>query len=80
MCGLTGFWDRGSQRSADEQQHIVRSMTGTLHHRGPDDQGIWNDPACGVALGHTRLSIIDLSPCGHQPMSSACGRYQILSF
>jgi asparagine synthase (glutamine-hydrolysing) len=50
-------------------------MANTLHHRGPDDVGTWADAAVGIALGHRRLSILDLSPSGHQPMKSACGRY-----
>ncbi len=49
-------------------------MTDTLTPRGPDDRGIWIDEARGIALGHRRLSIIDLSPLGHQPMTSASGR------
>jgi asparagine synthase (glutamine-hydrolysing) len=50
-------------------------MTDCIAHRGPDDAGVWVDEAYGVALGHRRLSIIDLSPAGHQPMASGCGRY-----
>lgn len=53
-------------------------MTTQLQHRGPDDSGIWCDPTCGLALGHRRLSIIDLSQQGHQPMHSGCGRYVIV--
>ncbi|WP_234290990.1 asparagine synthase (glutamine-hydrolyzing) [Halomonas alkalisoli] len=52
-------------------------MAGTLQHRGPDDVGIWVDRGASVALGHRRLSILDLSPAGHQPMHSACKRYVI---
>jgi asparagine synthase (glutamine-hydrolysing) len=50
-------------------------MTDITRHRGPDDHGHWTDPALGIALGHRRLSILDLSPEGHQPMASAGGRY-----
>lgn len=50
-------------------------MAETLHHRGPDRTGVWADTKWGVALGHTRLAIIDLSPAGDQPMHSACERY-----
>jgi asparagine synthase (glutamine-hydrolysing) len=50
-------------------------MNAALRHRGPDDSGIWSDPAAGVAFGHRRLSIVDLSPQGHQPMLSADGRW-----
>lgn len=54
---------------------VLSGMTQALQHRGPDDAGLWCDPASGIALGHRRLSILDLSPLGHQPMFSADGRY-----
>ena len=54
-------------------------MVATLQHRGPDDEGIWLDPEAGIALGHRRLSVIDLSAAGHQPMVSHSGRY-VLTF
>jgi asparagine synthase (glutamine-hydrolysing) len=57
---------------------LLRDMTDKLTHRGPDDSGVWVDPEVGIGLGHRRLSIIDLSSEGRQPMSSACGRYQIV--
>lgn len=75
MCGIAGFWRRGW--SAEEIERVVVGMTATLRHRGPDGGGSWCDEAVGVALGHRRLSIIDLSPSGHQPMVSASGRYVI---
>ena len=53
-------------------------MAENLRHRGPDDMGTWADERAGVALGHTRLSIIDLSPLGHQPMVSASGRLVVV--
>jgi len=53
-------------------------MADTLHHRGPDDSGVWEDSEAGVALGHRRLAIVDLSPAGHQPMQSACGRFVLV--
>lgn len=52
-------------------------MADALAHRGPDDHGVWTDTAAGIALGHRRLSIIDLSPLGHQPMASESGRYVV---
>ena len=54
-------------------------MATMLSHRGPDDSGAWTDPEAGIALSHRRLSIIDLSAAGHQPMASPCGRY-LLTF
>ena len=53
-------------------------MADTVAHRGPDDAGVWADERAGLALGHRRLAIRDLSPTGHQPMVSSCGRYVIV--
>lgn len=75
MCGLTGFLLPRSRLEAADLQSFARTMTGQLTHRGPDDQGVWVDASSGIALGHARLAIIDLSTAGHQPMHSACGRY-----
>jgi len=78
MCGITGFIKRSG--SAEEVlNRAVRAMAAQLTHRGPDGSGSWADPKAGVALGHRRLSIIDLSAAGHQPMVSASGRY-VLAF
>jgi asparagine synthase (glutamine-hydrolysing) len=77
MCGIAGFW----QRSGDDEQSLAgraRRMADTLRHRGPDDSGTWQDPEAGIALGFRRLSIIDLSPLGHQPMTSAENRYTVV--
>jgi asparagine synthase (glutamine-hydrolysing) len=72
MCGISGFlWLGRGQPPFDIDQRLWR-MIAPLHHRGPDDQGVWSDGTCGLA--HARLSIIDLSPAGHQPMGSADGR------
>ena len=77
MCGIAGFRSSGAQLAPDSLRRITEAMTATLAHRGPDDADLWIDPAAGVALGHRRLSIIDLSAAGRQPMTSACGRYVI---
>lgn len=74
MCGIAGFLCRSSGAPSGAEL-IVRRMTDALVHRGPDGSGIWVDEAAGVALGHRRLAIIDLSPAGHQPMASAGGRW-----
>ncbi len=77
MCGLTGFIDLTRRTSADELRARVTTMADTLRHRGPDDAGVWVDEAAGVALGHRRLAILDLSPLGHQPMFSHDGHWCI---
>lgn len=76
MCGITGFWTTHAFTAA-EARNRVTPMTDAIRHRGPDDSGFWCDPSAGIALGHRRLSILDLSPEGHQPMASASGRYMI---
>ena len=76
MCGITGFWE-SPIKSEGELNEIVRGMANAIAHRGPDDLGSWSDPQAGIALGHQRLSIIDLSPSGHQPMTSSTGRFVI---
>ena len=53
-------------------------MTDAIAHRGPDSRGTWYDAEHGVGLGHRRLAIRDLSPNGHQPMISSCGRFVIV--
>lgn len=76
MCGIAGAWHRDGG-SAEDLGRLVASMTDRLAHRGPDDSGVWTSAPAGIALGHRRLSIIDLSPTGHQPMQSRDGRYVI---
>jgi asparagine synthase (glutamine-hydrolysing) len=78
MCGLAGFWEAPPGVGADAAAATLARMTGALAHRGPDDEGAWCDPAAGIALGHRRLAIVDLSPEGHQPMTSASGRYVLV--
>src|SRR6476659_4571920 len=77
MCGLTGLWQTQPVASEQLAAEVMR-MTDTLAHRGPDDSGVWTDPAAGLALGFRRLSIVDLTPEGHQPMQSANGRYVLV--
>ncbi len=73
MCGITGFWQ--TPAADDELSARVQRMSACLVHRGPDDDGAWVDGAVGLALGFRRLAILDLSPTGHQPMTSAGGRF-----
>lgn len=77
MCGIAGFVGAAPQIGGGNFDAIAETMATSLAHRGPDDQGIWLDGATGTALAHRRLSIIDLSPAGHQPMVSADGRFVI---
>jgi asparagine synthase (glutamine-hydrolysing) len=74
MCGIAGMmFHRGP-----ELGRTVLRMAERIRYRGPDDVGEWCEVDCGLALGHVRLSILDLSPAGHQPMESASGRYVII--
>ena len=81
MCGFAGFLSLqsyGSQKhSADRLTKIAHQMCDVMIHRGPDGGGIWTDPRVGLALSHRRLSIIDLSKAGRQPMVSGQGRMAI---
>lgn len=72
MCGISGILSHPGpvQDLAKHLEHFQRA----LHHRGPDDRGAWMNDSRGAGLAHTRLSILDLSPGGHQPMISADGR------
>ena len=69
MCGILAILNYDFQNQVDEQ--LLRQMTDTMAHRGPDDAGYWVSGPIG--LGHRRLAIIDLSPAGHQPMSNEDG-------
>ena len=71
MCGVVGLLSPHIGALTDG----VHRMSAAVRHRGPDDQGVWLDDTVGVALGQRRLSIVDLSPAGHQPMVSADGRW-----
>jgi asparagine synthase (glutamine-hydrolysing) len=77
MCGIVGFLVPDGIEDPSPAQDLVTRMRDRLVHRGPDDGDNWVDSA-GIAFGFRRLSIIDLSPAGHQPMLSADGRYVIM--
>ena len=76
MCGIAGFWETTASR--DDAGDVLQRMTSAIAHRGPDDSGAWCDAASGLAIGHRRLSIIDTTSAGHQPMSSGSGRFRIV--
>src|SRR5688500_16158265 len=73
MCGIVGVLG-----SLPEPRARIERACSALHHRGPDDTGVWIDQTAGMALGHARLSILDLSASGHQPMISVDERYVIV--
>src|SRR5215831_5159212 len=77
MCGIAGCLDLKLNSSDEVLRQTAERMTYQLRHRGPDADGIWIDAVAGVALGHRRLAIVDLSAEGLQPMHSADGRYVI---
>jgi asparagine synthase (glutamine-hydrolysing) len=75
MCGITGFLTTTGPESPEA---TLSRMADAIRHRGPDDSGIWLDRASGIGLAHRRLSIVDLSLAGHQPMISSTGRYLLV--
>jgi asparagine synthase (glutamine-hydrolysing) len=77
MCGIAGLWDTSGRTAGDELAAVAGRMAATLHHRGPDDEGVWSDLDAGVALGSRRLAVVDLTAEGHQPMESASGRFVV---
>lgn len=76
MCGIAGFYHKASHVS--EPLEILKNMGSVIQHRGPDDHGEWYDASLGLGLVHRRLSIVDLSSSGHQPMLSNSHRYNIV--
>ena len=76
MCGIVGLFRPGGLLPNEGER--LSPLCARLAHRGPDSDGLWLDESAGIALGHRRLSIIDLSPAGAQPMHSASGRYTII--
>lgn len=73
MCGIVGMWGR-----LPGKQDLIKGGCRRMRHRGPDSEGYWEDAEAGLALGHVRLAILDLTEAGHQPMLSACGRYVLV--
>lgn len=78
MCGIAGFWTAESGLTADRATATLKKMSDALIHRGPDSGGLWKDDGVGIGLCHRRLSILDLSAAGSQPMHSKSGRYVIV--
>lgn len=78
MCGIAGFVSLEAHLPAEVLAARAQAMADRIIHRGPDDSGVYVDPAMQVALGFRRLSIIDLSREGHQPMTSTSGRYELV--
>lgn len=76
MCGFAGYL---GMRAGDGESHsLAMAMADRIAHRGPDDHGAWVDAEAGIALAHRRLSIVDLSVAGRQPMASASGRWMLV--
>src|SRR5690606_40199245 len=73
MCGIVGIWG-----PLQDKAQVLADSCRRIRHRGPDSQGLWEDPAADLALAHVRLAILDLTEAGHQPMVSACGRYVLV--
>lgn len=78
MCGIAGLLDLSLQSSEEVLQDVAARMAATLRHRGPDDEGVWARAESGLAFGFRRLSILDLTSTGCQPMFSVDGRYVIV--
>jgi asparagine synthase (glutamine-hydrolysing) len=78
MCGFAGFIDLARRTPEEILLARAEGMAARLYHRGPDGDGVWTDAGAGLALGHRRLAILDLSSTGYQPMASADGRHVIV--
>jgi asparagine synthase (glutamine-hydrolysing) len=77
VCGIAGVIDLDRATSAEGLAATAKALADRIAHRGPDDHDVWVDASAGIAFGHRRLAIVDLSPTGHQPMTSADGRFTI---
>lgn len=78
MCGIAGYMRLGGGDTPGDSALILGRMADAIRARGPDSAGLWHDDVVGVGLAHRRLSIVDLSPAGHQPMVSCSGRYVLV--
>lgn len=77
MCGIAGIFDPSGAQAPHELAAIAGRMADVQAHRGPDGRGVWADPNGGLALGHRRLAVLDLTEAGDQPMLSHCGRFAL---
>ncbi|MBT5540847.1 MAG: asparagine synthase (glutamine-hydrolyzing), partial [Alphaproteobacteria bacterium] len=75
MCGIAGFIDLKTRLSQPKMVKVGQSMGHVLSHRGPDAGDVWVDAETGVCLAHRRLTVVDLTETGHQPMESSCGQF-----
>jgi asparagine synthase (glutamine-hydrolysing) len=75
MCGISGIF---GNLKKDRLEKNIYKMSKSLSHRGPNNSGIWINEESGIAFGHQRLSIVDLSSAGNQPMASPCGRFTVV--
>ncbi|MFT5212240.1 MAG: asparagine synthase (glutamine-hydrolyzing), partial [Flavobacterium sp.] len=78
MCGFAGLYNESRPNGLEQTKNLLKAMGDAIAHRGPDDEGVWYDAADNIGFSHRRLSVIDLSPAGHQPMESRCRRYVIV--
>tara|TARA_R110002049_G_scaffold23781_3_gene84438 strand:+ start:43940 stop:45949 length:2010 start_codon:yes stop_codon:yes gene_type:complete len=78
MCGITGFMTYVPFSNEGQKLRQLSEMTDAIKHRGPDAEGFWSDKDDGIALGHRRLSVLDLSPTGAQPISSSDGHLMMV--
>jgi len=78
LCGIAGVVDQRLCENPSKLRSLGEAMGHSLFHRGPDQGAVWCDPGAGIVLAHRRLSIVDLSPSGSQPMESQCSRFVIV--
>lgn len=78
MCGIAGWLSFSSPASECERESLGEKMIACIKHRGPDSHGVWVDPRVDLCLSHSRLSILDLTEAGHQPITSPCGQFVLV--